>query len=92
MQVGLIMWMIAQINVTTLSILMMRIYHTRGTSELEVEGQGVEMRNIAKFLTLPLIPVPTTRRIITSIPIIDYSKSWIITNDEYLTKQGEVDR
>lgn len=70
---------------------MIRINHIGKTSELDVEGRGVETRYIAKFLTLALIFVPTTQRIITSIPIIDYSKSWIMTNDEYLATQGGID-
>lgn len=38
------------------------------------------------FLTLPLIPVSTIRRQNTSTPIIDFSRSWNMTSDEYLAQ------
>lgn len=46
-------------------------------------SQGVETNNIAKFLTLPLIPTSTTHKITISTIIIDYSKFYIMTSYEY---------
>jgi hypothetical protein len=71
--------------------------HTRGTPHKDIRENPnfeeasshhelVEKTNIAKFLTLPLIPAPTAWRQSTFTPIIDYSKSWIMTNDEYLAQ------
>lgn len=45
-----------------------------------------QVPHIAKLLTLPLIPAPTTRRRRICTPITDYSTSWIMTNNEYLAQ------
>ena len=48
--------------------------------------ESIERSNNAKIFTLPLIPAPTIRRQSTSTHVIDYSKYWIVINDEYLAE------
>lgn len=65
----------------------MRTFHDNPNFEqASLHHEVVEKTNIAKFLILPLILAPTTWRQSTFTFIIDYSKSWIMTNDEYLAQ------
>lgn len=65
----------------------MRTMMWKNVVETEVHHDSpheVEISNIHKFLTLPMIPTPIVQRQNTSTPIIDHLKSWIMTNAEYL--------
>ena len=57
----------------------------KNVGEMEVyhdSPQEVEISNICKFLTLPMIPAFIVQRQNTSTPIIDHLKAWIMTSDE----------
>lgn len=54
--------------------------------EVNATPLEVESSNIAKFLTLPLLLAPSTQYKNTSTPIIEYSKYYIMTNNDYLTQ------